>query len=89
MIKFVLKYIYQIIFEVYQLFFFYRVCVDMIGRGEFCECKLLVSYYEEYQYGIFSRVDMMNYGVNIYNDGNILEIVINVGEYYMFLESFL
>lgn len=31
----------------------------------------------------------MNYGVNIYNDGNILEIVINVGEYYMFLESFL
>lgn len=61
----------------------------MIGRGEFCECKLLVSYYEEYQYGTFSRVDMMNYGVNIYNDGNILEIVINVGEYYMFLESFL
>lgn len=57
----------------------WRACVDMTGRGELCECKLLASYHEEHQYGTFSRVDMMNYGVNIYNDGNTLEIVTNAG----------
>lgn len=69
------------------MFFLHRACVDMTGRGELCECKLLASYHEEHQYGTFSRVDMMNYGVNIYNDGNTLEIVTNAGEHYMFLES--
>lgn len=64
--------------------FLHRACVDTTGRGELCECKLLASYHEEHQFGTFSRVDMMNYGVNIYNDGNTLEIVTNAGEHYMY-----
>ncbi|XP_062570036.1 tripeptidyl-peptidase 2-like [Saccostrea cucullata] len=57
----------------------WRACVDTTERGALCECKLLASYHEEQEFGTFSRLDMMNYTVNIYNDGNTLEIVTNAG----------
>ncbi|KAK3095930.1 hypothetical protein FSP39_020998 [Pinctada imbricata] len=59
----------------------YRACIDTSEKGELSECKLLASYREEHQYGTFSNEDMMNYCVNIYNDGNTLEIVSNAGSH--------
>ncbi|XP_048746966.2 tripeptidyl-peptidase 2-like [Ostrea edulis] len=57
----------------------WRACVDTTERGDLCECKVLASFHEEREFGTFSRMDMMNYTVNIYNDGNTLEIVTNAG----------
>lgn len=53
--------------------------MDTTERGDLCECKVLASFHEEREFGTFSRMDMMNYTVNIYNDGNTLEIVTNAG----------
>ncbi|XP_022341956.2 tripeptidyl-peptidase 2-like [Crassostrea virginica] len=57
----------------------WRACVDTTERGDLSECKLLANYHEEHEFGTFSRMDMMNYTVNIYNDGNTLEVVTNAG----------
>ena len=60
-----------------------RACVDTTERGDLGECKLLANYHEEHEFGTFSRMDMMNYTVNIYNDGNTLEVVTNAGKCYL------
>lgn len=39
----------------------------------------MASYHEEHQYATFSSLDMLNYSVNIYEDGNLLEICANSG----------
>ncbi|XP_060602891.1 tripeptidyl-peptidase 2-like [Ruditapes philippinarum] len=59
----------------------WRACVDTSEEGNLSQCKLLASYREEHQYGTLSTDDMMNYSINIYNDGNILEIVTNAGSH--------
>ncbi|ESN96330.1 hypothetical protein HELRODRAFT_107485 [Helobdella robusta] len=57
----------------------WRACIDTTCVGDLYLCKLLASYKEEREYGTFSESDMMNYVLNVYNDGNLLEIVTNTG----------
>ena len=57
----------------------FRACVDTSETGDLESCTLLAPYKHEQQYATFSKVDMMNYSVNIYENGNVLEIVTNAG----------
>ncbi|XP_076435935.1 tripeptidyl-peptidase 2-like isoform X2 [Babylonia areolata] len=59
----------------------WRACVDTSERGDLESCKLLASYHEEHDFARLSEADMMNYSVNIHNDGNVLEIVTNAGSH--------
>ncbi|BFZ00765.1 hypothetical protein BsWGS_03804 [Bradybaena similaris] len=59
----------------------WRACVDISEEGDLGSCKVLSSYRECHEYSQFSQVDMMTYSVNIYDDGNLLEIVANAGSH--------
>ena len=39
----------------------------------------MTDYYKEFQYGTFSNVDMMNFAVNIYQNGKVVSIVCDAG----------
>ncbi|KAL5005334.1 hypothetical protein ScPMuIL_018790 [Solemya velum] len=59
----------------------WRVCVDTSQTGELETCKLLTTFRNEREYGTFSEEDMLNFAVNIHNDGNVLEIITNSGSH--------
>lgn len=54
---------------------FSRACIDTSGTGDLESATLLGTYRETLKYGTLSDRDRFNYGVNIYNEGNLLEIV--------------
>ncbi|CAG2111388.1 unnamed protein product, partial [Medioppia subpectinata] len=49
--------------------------VDTSGTGKLEDCTLLGNYRECLKYGTLSNRDLLNYGINIHNEGNVLEIV--------------
>ncbi|KAK2181249.1 hypothetical protein NP493_405g05002 [Ridgeia piscesae] len=57
----------------------WRACVDTTEKGDLESCTLLASYREEQQFSTIGTSDMMNYSVNIYEDGNVLEIATGSG----------
>ncbi|XP_046339901.1 tripeptidyl-peptidase 2-like [Haliotis rufescens] len=59
----------------------WRACVDTSEAGDLESCKLLANYHEELESARLSNADMMNFSVNIYNDGNVLEVVTNAGSH--------
>ncbi|XP_050391109.1 tripeptidyl-peptidase 2 [Patella vulgata] len=59
----------------------WRACIDTSEKGELDQCKLLASYREEHEFGRINNSDMLNYSVNIHNDGNVLEICANAGSH--------
>ncbi|XP_014663971.1 PREDICTED: tripeptidyl-peptidase 2-like [Priapulus caudatus] len=59
----------------------YRACVDTSETGDLTSCALLANYREELKFSTLSASGMMNYSVNIYNDGNLLEVVTNCGSH--------
>lgn len=59
----------------------WRACIDTSCKGDLSSCKVMASFKEERQFGTFTKEDMMNYALNIYNDGNLLEIVTNAGSH--------
>jgi tripeptidyl-peptidase-2 len=59
----------------------WRAAVDTLENGDFSQAKVLCDYHLEHQYGTFSEIDMLNYAVNIFNDGNILSIVTDAGSH--------
>lgn len=59
----------------------WRACVDTSEKGNLSECKLLASYREEREYARLSYADMLNFSINIHNEGTVLEIVTNAGSH--------
>jgi len=53
--------------------------VDTKGEGDLSNAKIMADYAVAREYDTFSKDDLLNYAVKIYNDGNILCIVTDAG----------
>lgn len=53
----------------------FSACLDTSEQGDLEKCDLLREYSKSYEYKPISNEDLLNYSFNIYNDGNLLEIV--------------
>ncbi|XP_014283046.1 tripeptidyl-peptidase 2 isoform X1 [Halyomorpha halys] len=52
----------------------WSACLDISEQGDLEKCHLLKDYSTSYQYRSLSDDDLLNYSVNIYEEGNLLEI---------------
>lgn len=59
----------------------WRAIVDTSEKGECAELPAMANYFLERQYRRFSDRDLMNFCVNIYNNGNTLCIVTPAGSH--------
>ncbi|KAF9913312.1 tripeptidyl-peptidase II Tpp2 [Linnemannia zychae] len=59
----------------------WRAVVDAKEDGDLKDAPLLTNYKTERQYATFSNQDKCNYSVNIYDDGNMLSIVVIAGSH--------
>ncbi|MFT4691916.1 MAG: tripeptidyl-peptidase-2 [Limisphaerales bacterium] len=57
----------------------WRAVVDTDEDGDLMDEKVLTNYKAEREYGTFSRLDLLNYALNIYDHGNLLSIVADCG----------
>ncbi|XP_073993244.1 tripeptidyl-peptidase II isoform X1 [Rhodnius prolixus] len=53
----------------------WNVCLDTSECGDLESCNLVGEYEKTYQYVTLTKEDLLNYSINVYNDGNLLEIV--------------
>lgn len=59
----------------------WRAAVDAGERGDLSEAPALASYREEHRYGTFGEHDLMNYALNVYDEGRLLEVVVTAGSH--------
>ncbi len=57
----------------------WRAAIDTDEDADFADEKAMTNFRLERQYSTFSDEDLMNYAVNIYDDGNLLSIVMDSG----------
>ncbi|CAH3020619.1 unnamed protein product [Porites evermanni] len=57
----------------------WRACIDTSECGDLASCTVLSNYRECGQYATFGKDDLLNYSVNIYEEGKVLSIVANGG----------
>ncbi|XP_022098727.1 tripeptidyl-peptidase 2-like isoform X1 [Acanthaster planci] len=59
----------------------WRAVVDTSETGDLASCVVLTSFKESQQYAAFTLADMLNYSINVYEDGSVLSIVTNAGSH--------
>ena len=57
----------------------WRAAIDTDEDGDLNDEKLLANFRLERQYATFGEIDLLNFGVNIYDEGNLLSIVADAG----------
>jgi tripeptidyl-peptidase-2 len=57
----------------------WRAAVDTDADGDLAEEKVLANFRLEREYATFGDEDLMNFALNVYEDGNVLSIVADVG----------
>lgn len=57
----------------------WRAVIDTDEDGDLAEEKVLANFDEAYEYGAFGDDSLMNFGVNIYDEGNLLSVVVDTG----------
>ncbi len=57
----------------------WRVAIDTAETGDLTDSILLTDYKKELQYCTFSSQDMLNFSVNIFDNGNTVSIVTSAG----------
>ncbi|MCH7870153.1 MAG: S8 family serine peptidase [Planctomycetes bacterium] len=57
----------------------WRAAIDTDEDGDLGDEALLTNFRLERQYATFSELDLLNFGINIYDDGNLLSIVADAG----------
>lgn len=71
--------------QLYQVILYYdgtdyRVIIDTDGNGDLTHIeKGMTDFHKEYEFKRFSNVDMLNYCVNIYQNGKVVSIVCDAG----------
>lgn len=59
----------------------WRAALDTAETGDFTGVPALTNYRDELQYATFSKESQLNYVLNIYDDGNTLSVVSDVGSH--------
>lgn len=57
----------------------WRASIDTDGDGDFGDETTLTNFRAERQYATFGETDLLNYVLNIYDEGNVLSIVADAG----------
>lgn len=57
----------------------WRVALDTSGTGDFAGVVGFTNFRDEYQWGVLDPVSLLNYSINIYNDGDVVSIVTEAG----------
>ncbi|CAH0485883.1 unnamed protein product [Peronospora farinosa] len=57
----------------------WRAALDTTETGDFTDIPALTNFKDERQYATFSQESQLNYVLNIYDEGNILSVVNDVG----------